>query len=303
MSELDGRVILVIGGGNGIGRECALAAARAGASIVVNDIGSSVTGAGGSGGPAEQVAGEIEALGGRAAFNSESVVSLDAVRRMVEQARDEFGGLHAVVHPAGIVRRALLKDISEEDWDAVIDTHLRGAFNVARASIQHFLDQDDGAYVFFTSTGGIYGQQTLAHYAAAKMGVVAFNKVIARETAGTAVRSNVVAPFAWTRMFEMLPATDEAAAKAIEQAKVRMRADQVAKLVVALCSPRTKATGQVFGARGNELFVFGDMMPTRSIATAEGWTPEGIVEQALPAMKPGYSKLETSSDIFRYRPL
>ena len=303
MGELDGRVVLVTGGGNGIGRECALAAARAGASVLVNDIGSTMEGDGASAAPAEQVASEIKAFGGRAAHNSETVVSLAAVQRMVEQARDLFGSFHAAIHPAGISRRVSLVDMTEEDWDLVINTHLRGAFNVARAALPLFLAQNEGSFVFFTSTAGIFGQRELANYAAAKLGVVGLNKVVAMETAGTGVRSNVVAPFAWTRMLESLPVRDEATAKAMERAKTSMRADQVAKLVVALCSPRVKDSGQVFGARGNEIILFGDMAPTRSVAAIEGWSPEAIVDQALPAMRPGYSKLATSADIFRYRPL
>jgi len=303
MGELRGKVVLITGAGNGIGRECALAASRAGASVVVNDIGSTMEGVGTSTLPAQRVAEEIAADGGRAVFNTETVVSLDAVRRMVEQAKDVFGGLHAVVHPAGIVRRAPLAEMSEEDWDQVIDTHLRGAFNVTRATMQLFRDQDEGAYVFFTSTAGQFGQVELASYAAAKMGVVGLSKVIALETAGTGIVSNVVSPFAWTRMVEALPVKDEATAKAMALARETMRADQVARLVVALCSRRAGATGQVFGARGNEIMLFSDVAPTRSVAVVDGWTPEAIIEQALPAMKPSYSKLATSSQMFRYRPL
>jgi len=158
MGELAGKVVLITGAGNGIGRECALAAARAGASVVVNDIGATMEGAGASTLPAQQVAEEIAASGGSAVFNTDTVVSLNGVRRMVEQARDAFGALHAVVHPAGIVRRAPLATMSEEDWDLVIDTHLRGAFNVTRATMQLFRDQDEGAYVFFTSAAGQFGQ-------------------------------------------------------------------------------------------------------------------------------------------------
>lgn len=303
MGELAGKVVLITGAGNGIGRECALAAARAGASVVVNDIGSTMEGVGGSTRPAQQVAEEIAAFGGNAVFNTETVVSLDGVRRMVEQARDAFGALHAVVHPAGIVRRAPLATMSEEDWDLVMDTHLRGAFNVTRATMQMFLDQGEGAYVFFTSAAGQFGQVELASYAAAKMGVIGLNKVIAMETAGTGVVSNVVSPFAWTRMVESLPVKDEATAKAMALAKETMRADQVARLVVALCSRRAGTSGQVFGARGNEVILFSDAAPTRSVAAIDGWTPEAIIDQVLPAMKPGYSKLATPGQMFRYRPL
>jgi len=303
MVELEGKVVLVTGGGNGIGRESALALARAGASVLVNDVGSNIQGVGSSVGPAQQVAEEIQAFGGRAAHNCDSVVSLDAVRGMVEQARDLFGGLHAIVHPAGINRPAPLREMGEEDWNLVIDTHLRSAFNVARASLQLFLDQNDGAYVFFTSTAGIYGEELLANYAAAKSGVIAINKVLTLETAGTAIRTNVIAPHAWTRMLELYSEQTGATAESTAMLRDRMRADQVATLVVALCSPRTKATGQVFGARGNEVMVFSEPLSARSIADSNGWTPEALVEQGLPALAPGFTSVTPSSARHLYPPI
>ena len=172
MGVLDGKVILITGGGNGIGRECALQAAAAGAKVVVNDLGGSVTGGDeGSVGPAQAVADEIKAAGGEAVANSESVTDFAAVKGMIEQAKDEFGGLHAIINPAGILRDGMFHKMSEPDWDAVIDVHLRGAYNVTRASVELFREQQDGAYVLFTSTSGIIGNIGQANYAAAKMGV------------------------------------------------------------------------------------------------------------------------------------
>ena len=136
MGVLDGKVVLITGGGNGIGRETARLLAREGARLVVNDLGGSLTGGDeGSAGPAEAVAAEIRASGGEAVSNSESVTDYNAVLRMVEQARDTFGALDAIVNPAGILRDGMFHRMSESDWDAVISVHLRGSFNVARASI------------------------------------------------------------------------------------------------------------------------------------------------------------------------
>src|ERR1700761_9491349 len=147
MGVLDGKVVLVTGGANGIGKECALLAAKEGARVVVNDLGGALAGGDeGSAGPAEMVAQEIRAAGGEAVSNSESVTSLKAVQGMVEQAKDTFGGLHAVINPAGILRDGMFHKMSEEDWDKVIDVHLRGSFNVARATIEPFREQNDGAY-------------------------------------------------------------------------------------------------------------------------------------------------------------
>ncbi|MFN9014559.1 MAG: SDR family NAD(P)-dependent oxidoreductase, partial [Hyphomonadaceae bacterium] len=216
MGVLDGKVILITGGGNGIGRECALQAAAAGAKIVVNDLGGSVTGGDeGSVGPAQAVADEIKAAGGQAVANSDSVTDFAAVKGMIEQAKDEFGGLHAIINPAGILRDGMFHKMSEPDWDAVIDVHLRGAYNVTRASVELFREQQDGAYVLFTSTSGIIGNIGQANYAAAKMGVAGLSRIIAMEGALKNVRSNVIAPFAWTRMIATIPVKDEASAQRV----------------------------------------------------------------------------------------
>jgi NAD(P)-dependent dehydrogenase (short-subunit alcohol dehydrogenase family) len=303
MLLLEDKVVIVTGAGNGIGRECALAAARHGAQVLVNDIGSSLSGDGASADPAHAVVEEICAEGGRAACNYESVADHAAVGRMIEQARDVFGGVHAVIHSAGIVRRSPIDAMEENDWDGVLEVHLKGAFNLVRATLGLFKDQSAGAYVFFSSTAGLIGEVNLASYAAAKMGVAGLSKVVAMETAELGITSNVVAPFAWTRMMSSIPIRDAAQAKAIENYKTSMRADQVAQLCVALCAPAARATGQIFGARGNELMVFSQLRPTRSIACLEGWTPESIVAQALPALKPGYCDLGNSASVFRYRPV
>src|SRR5277367_1737402 len=151
MGVLDGKVVLVTGGGNGIGRECALIAAAEGARVLVNDLGGGERGGDeGSAGPAETVAAEIRAAGGEAAANSDSVTDMRAVKGMVEQALDTFGGLHAVINPAGILRDVMFHKMPDEDWDKVIEVHLRGAYNVTRATVEHFRTQGSGSYVLFT---------------------------------------------------------------------------------------------------------------------------------------------------------
>ena len=142
MGALDGKVVLVTGGGNGIGRDCALIAAQEGAKVVVNDLGGGLKGGDeGSAGPAEEVAALIRANGGEAVSNSESVTSMKSVKGMVEQALDTFGGLHAVINPAGILRDVMFHKMTEEEWDLVIEVHLRGSFNVARATIELFRER------------------------------------------------------------------------------------------------------------------------------------------------------------------
>ncbi len=305
MGVLDGKVVLITGGGNGIGKETALLLAREGASVVVNDLGGSLTGADeGSAGPAEEVAKTIRNAGGKAVSNSDSVTDYAAVQRMVEQAKDEFGGLHAVVNPAGILRDGMFHKMSESDWDGVIEVHLRGTYNVTRASIELFREQEDGAYVLFTSTSGLIGNIGQANYAAAKMGIAGLSRIIAMEGARKNVRSNIIAPFAWTRMIASIPVKDEESAQRVERMKNAMRADQVAQLAVALCSDKAKdVSSQIFGVRGNEIVLFDQPRPVRSMADLSGWTPEKILDTCLPAMKSDFFGLDASADVFPYDPV
>lgn len=305
MGVLDGKVVLITGGGNGIGRETALLLGREGAKVVVNDLGGGLSGEDeGSAGPAEQVARAIKAAGGEAVSNSESIAEARAVDRMIEQAKDTFGGLHAIVNPAGILRDAMFHKMSEADWDAVISVHLRGSFNVARASVEHFRDQQDGTYVFFTSTSGLIGNLGQANYAAAKMGIVGLSRIIAMEGARKNVRSNVIAPFAWTRMTESIPVKDEDSAKRIQRMKNAMRADQVAQLAVALCADKAKSvTSQIFGVRGNEVILFSQPRPIRSMADLSGWNPSKLLDVCLPAMANDFYSVDASAAVFPYDPI
>ncbi len=305
MGVLDGRVVLITGGGNGIGKETALLLAREGAKVVVNDLGGTVSGGDeGSAGPAELVAQQIRAAGGQAVSNSDSVTDYKAVQRMVEQAKDTFGALHAIVNPAGILRDGMYHKMTEADWDAVIAVHLRGSFNVTRASIELFREQEDGAYILFTSTSGLIGNIGQANYAAAKMGIAGLSRILAMEGVRKNVRSNVIAPFAWTRMIESIPVKDEESAKRVGRMRDAMRADQVAQLAVALCAPTaSKVSGQIFCVRGNEIVLFSQPRPVRSIADTAGWTPSKIIETCLPAMANDFYDMGASANVFPYDPI
>jgi NAD(P)-dependent dehydrogenase (short-subunit alcohol dehydrogenase family) len=286
MGILDGKVVLVTGGGNGIGRDCALIAAKEGAKVLVNDLGGGLAGGDeGSAGPAEAVAQEIRAAGGEAASNSDSVTNLAAVHGMVEQAIKTFGGLHGVINPAGILRDVMFHKMSEQDWDRVIEVHLKGSFNVARASIEHFRDQNDGAYVFFTSTSGLLGNIGQTNYGAAKMGIAGLSRIIAMEGARNNVRANCLAPVAWTRMTQSVPVKDEAAAARRQQMAAAIRPDQPARLSVALVSEAAKnVSGQIFGASGENIILYSQPRPIETLTKAEGWTPSTIISEAFVKM-------------------
>lgn len=304
MGILDGKVVLVTGAANGIGKECALLAAKEGARVIVNDIGGTLAGAGASASAAELVVREIKGAGGEAAANAESVASREGVKRMIEQALDLFKGLHAVINPAGILRDGMFHKMEDKDWDAVLDVHLNGSYNVARAAINRFREQQDGAFVFFTSTSGLIGNIGQANYAAAKMGICGLSRIIAMEGAAKNVRANCIAPFAWTRMISSIPVKDEESARRVEMFKTKTRADQVANLAVALASPATKdVSGQIFVARGNEYFVMSQPRPVRGIARADGWTPQSICDRLIPALKAGMTGLENSASVFSWDPI
>ena len=305
MGVLQGKVVLVTGGANGIGKECALLAAKEGAKVVVNDLGGGVAGGDeGAAGPAEQVAQQIRKAGGEAVSNSDSVTSRPGVARMIEQAMDSFKGLHAIINPAGILRDTMFHKMSDADWDQVIEVHLQGSYNVTHAAVNHFREQQEGSFVLFTSTSGLIGNVGQANYAAAKMGIVGLSRIIAMEGAMKNVRSNTIAPFAWTRMIATIPVKDEASAKRVERMKNMMRADQVAQLAVALASPATKAVnGQIFAARGNEIFLMSQPRPVRGIGKVEGWTPETIAEHCMPALAPSFHDLGATTSVFGWDPI
>jgi short-subunit dehydrogenase len=157
--------------------------------------------------------------------------------------------------------------------------------------------------VLVTSTSGLIGNSGQANYAAAKLGVMGLSRIVAMEGAAKNVRSNIIAPFAWTRMIASIPIKDEASAARVERMKNGMRADQVAQLAVALCSPKAETSGQIFSVRGNEVVLFSQPRPVKSVARLEGWNPETLLEQGLPAMKASYADLGNTGSVFPYEPI
>ena len=297
MGILEGKVVWVTGGGNGIGKDTALIAAKEGAKVVVNDLGGGFKGDDeGSASPAETVAAEIRSKGGKAFSNSDSVTSLKAMEALRDQTLKEFGGLHAVINPAGILRDAMFHKMTEFDWDKVIEVHLRGSYNVCRATVEHFREQQDGAFALFTSTSGLIGNIGQANYAAAKLGIMGLSRVLAMEGAKYGVRSNIIAPVAWTRMTQSVPIRDEAQAKRREIMAATIRPDQPAKLAVALVSSLAKdVTGQIFGARADTIELYSQPRAIMNINKEGGWTPEGIATEAFAQMKEKFFPVSRSA--------
>jgi NAD(P)-dependent dehydrogenase (short-subunit alcohol dehydrogenase family) len=304
MGMLEGKVVAVTGGGRGVGREIALLAARHGAAVVVNDPGVGGGGEGGDAGPAQQTADDIVAAGGKAHANLASVTDPRGAASIVEDAVQRFGRIDAVVNNAGILRDAIWHKLSAEDWAAVIDVHLNGCFNVSKAATPYFREQQSGSFIHFTSTSGLIGNIGQANYSAAKLGIVGLSQSIALDMARAGVRSNCIAPFAWSRMTASIPSETPEQQERVERLKT-MSADKIAPLVVYLASDAARdVTNQIFAVRKNEIVLFSKPRPVRSMTKAEGWTPENIASELIPAFRADFARGdEVSAHVFPYDPI
>jgi NAD(P)-dependent dehydrogenase (short-subunit alcohol dehydrogenase family) len=261
-------VCIVTGAGRGIGRQHALTLATAGASVIVNDVGTNADGSGSSAGPADEVVDEILASGGTAEANRDDVSSWEGAQRLVNQAIESFGDVHVLVNNAGILRDRMLVNMTEEEWDAVIRVHLKGTFNCVRWAGAYWREQakagaaNDARIINTTSGSGLFGTPGQSNYGAAKAGIAGLTIIAATELARYGVTVNAVSPIALTRMTEGLDLTagDEA-----EQDKVDPR--WISPVVAWLASTRSRdVTGRVFQTSG------------RYWAVAQGWHrgPEGV---------------------------
>lgn len=300
---LEGKVVAITGAGRGIGRAMALLCAAEGAQVVVNDYGGSASGEGTDANPAREVAAEIQAAGGSACVNVADICDPQGASSIVDDAVRHFGRIDAIINNAGFLRDRIFHKMSVVDWNDVINVHLNGYFHVAKAAAPYFRDQGAGAYVNLTSTSGLIGNYGQANYSAAKLGVVGLSNSIALDMQRFGVRSNCIAPFAWSRLMATIPAETAAERQRVERAKA-MTPDKIAPLAVYLCSDQAReVTGQIFCVRQNEIFLFSPPRPIRSAHRAEGWTPHSIADQLIPAFKSSMLPLQRSSDVFSWDPL
>ena len=279
------KVAIVTGAGRGIGREVALWLAREGASVVVNDLGVAVDGTGESDAPADLVVKEIKAEGGNAIASFDSVADFDSASKIVKTAVENFGGVDILCHPAGILRDRMIFNMTEEEWDAVLQVHLYGAFNMVRNVVPHMIKQNYGRIVLFSSGSGL-GASGQGNYAAAKEGMVGFTRAISKELEPYNIMVNAVYPGGSTRMTDTVPqSTTDLRQQQIEAVGLDVQRDRSqppeeyrapannAPKVVYLCTEAADGiTGQVIGTSGWALSLYSPRHVIKSIHKNGKWT-------------------------------
>lgn len=284
MGALEGRIAVITGAGRGIGREHALLFAREGASVVVNDLGGSNAGEGTDTGPAQQVAGEIVASGGRAVANTDNIAQWDGAKSVVQQAIDEFGRLDILVNNAGILRDAFIAGMAESQWDAVLAVHLKGHFAMMRHAAEYWKtaskagDQPNAAIINTASASGTTlpnaGQ---ANYGAAKAGIAALTLVAAEELERYGVRVNAIAPIARTRLTLATPGMGALMAAEVEEGEFdAFSPANISPLVAYLATEKCPITGKVFAVQGGAISELGGWHDVKTIETEGLWQIDDI---------------------------
>jgi NAD(P)-dependent dehydrogenase (short-subunit alcohol dehydrogenase family) len=303
-APLEGKVGIVTGGGRGIGAAVAATVASHGAAVVVSDLGG---GAGGDDSADTSVAAEtadgIVAAGGKAIADPGDVTSFEDMSRTVQVAIDSFGRLDFVVHSAGILRDGIFHKMAPEDFLSVVQVHLIGAFNVARAAAPVLRAQGSGSFVFMTSTSGLIGAVGQANYSAAKAGMVGLSRSIAVDMARFGVRSNAIGPFAATRLTASLGDVEGEASDRVRRL-MAIGPETVASVAGFLVSDKAEdISGQIFVVRNNEVFLMSQSRPLRSVHNSEGWDFESLETVMAPSIKSYLYPLETSAEHFSWDPI
>ncbi|HEY3716425.1 MAG TPA: SDR family oxidoreductase [Jatrophihabitantaceae bacterium] len=284
MGMLDGRVAIVTGSGRGIGREHALALARHGAAVVVNDLGGASDGSGNDITPAREVVEAIQRAGGRAVVNDSDVASWDGARALIQAAVDEFGRLDVLVNNAGILRDRVLAAMTEDEWDAVIRVHLKGHFAPLRFAAAYWREQSkaghavSAAVINTTSTSGLHANAGQANYGAAKSGIATLSQIAAKELGRYGVRVNAIAPAARTRLIEQTP-TVAALMPAAEAGEFDPWApENISPLIVALAAPTSTVTGKVFYVAGGTVKLYRPWSVQGSVTSEGRWDPHELAD-------------------------
>jgi NAD(P)-dependent dehydrogenase (short-subunit alcohol dehydrogenase family) len=290
MGALDGRVTIITGAGRGIGREHALLFAAEGAHVVVNDLGGGLDGSTLEATPAEEVVAEITAAGGSAIANHDNVATWDGGERLVNAAIEAFGDLHVLVNNAGILRDRVLVNLSEADWDAVINVHLKGHFVPTRHAATYWREQAKSGKVVkasvinTSSTSGLLGNVGQSNYGAAKSGIASFSLIIAEELGRYGVRVNAIAPAARTRMTESTPGLSDYVVKPADAAVFDVwDPANISPLVATLAMEDCAATGQVFFVQGGTVRKFQNWTMTETLEKGDRFSIEDI-EAGLPKL-------------------
>ena len=300
---LKGKAAVVTGAARGVGREVAMLMAKHGARVVVNDYGGTEIGTGSDRKPADEVVEEIRKAGGEAVANYDSVATMAGGQAIVKTAVDAFGRVDIVVNNAGILRDRMIFNMTEEEWDAVINTHLKGTFAVTRAAAPLMREQKWGRVINMTSTSGLIGNVGQANYAAAKLGIFGLTKATALDMARYNVTANCISPFAWTRMIGTIPTETEVQKARVEKIK-KLSPAHIAPVAAFLASDAAKdITGQVFGVRGKEIMLFSHERPIMRVHHDEGWTVERLTEMFPGTLQHHLVPMVTSGQYFNYDPL
>jgi NAD(P)-dependent dehydrogenase (short-subunit alcohol dehydrogenase family) len=284
MGVLEGRVAIITGAGRGIGREHALLFASEGAKVVVNDLGGNLDGSTSGSTPAEEVVEEILAMGGEAIANHDNVAEWDGGARLVASAVEAFGDLHVLVNNAGILRDRVLVNLSEDDWDSVINVHLKGHFVPTRHAAAYWREQAKAgktvkaSIINTSSTSGLLGNVGQSNYGAAKAGIAAFTVIIAEELARYGVRANAIAPAARTRMTESTPGLSDYVVKPADAAVFDVwDPANISPLVAALATEECASTGKVYFVQGGTVRLFQNWTMTDTLEKNDRW---GVAELA-----------------------
>jgi NAD(P)-dependent dehydrogenase (short-subunit alcohol dehydrogenase family) len=291
MGALDGRVAIITGAGRGLGREHALLFAAEGAKVVVKDLGGDMHGEGGDLSPAMQVVEEIKAMGGEAIVNGGNVADWNDAQALIQQAVDTFGDLHVLVNNAGILRDRVIINMTEAEWDAVVNVHLKGHFAPTHHAAVYWREQTKAgkevkaSIIHTTSTSGLFANPGQANYDAAKSGIATLSQVCAKELSRYGVRSNAIAPGARTRLTEATPGLSDVVKPPEEGFDVWDPAN-VSPFVAYLATAACPITGECFMVQGGKVQRAQSWKPAESIDKNDRWTVKELEAEASKLMPP-----------------